>query len=51
MQGDACVLIGPEFLIGGEGSYQEIIDTVKKLGEKYQKRIREEYWDINVEEC
>lgn len=50
MQNDACVLIGSGFweLIGNEDSYQEIIETAKKLGEKYKKRIREEYLGINL---
>lgn len=50
MQNDACVLIGPEFweLIGDENSYREIIETAKRLGEEYKKRIREEYLGINL---
>ena len=49
MQNDACVLIGPELweLVGDENSYQEIIETVQKLGEQYQRRICEEYWNVN----
>lgn len=52
MQNDACVLIGPEFweLIGDENSYREIIETAKRLGEEYKKRIREEYLGINLQE-
>ena len=48
MTNDECVLIGEEFwdLLGGEGTYGDLIETVLQLGKHYKNRIYWEYLGI-----
>jgi hypothetical protein len=48
MQKDNSVLIGDEFwdLIGGEGTYQNFIKEINKLGKNYRERIYREFLEI-----
>lgn len=45
MQNDPCILIGDEFwnFIGGDGTYQDFISEINKLGIEYKERIYKEY--------
>lgn len=52
MQDDPCVLIGDETwdFIGGEGTYQDFISEINKLGIEYKERIYREYLRITPPE-
>jgi len=52
MQNDSSVLIGDEFweLIGGEGTYNNFITEINKLGLEYRERIYKEFLGIEPPE-
>ena len=45
MQNDPCVLIGKELwsLLGGKGTYKDILGVATEIGQRYKKRIQKEY--------
>lgn len=48
MINDEVVLIGKEFwdLMGGEGTYEELIDLFREVGQEYLPRINRDYFGI-----
>lgn len=50
MQHDSCVLIGDELwtLLGGEGTYQAIVEIASEIGRRYSRTIYEDYLGLPV---